>query len=87
MDRAVQVMIDPDERRRARRRAAEQGLTLPEYISRLIKADLDSWEANTDESDPSAIIPVATENPPDHDGMYIGEAVAARMNRTPEQEP
>jgi len=83
MDRAVQVMIDPDERRRARRRAAEQGLMLSEYIAQLIRADLDSWDP-----DPNApaVIPVGTETPPDHEGTYIGEAVAARMAKPPEPE-
>ena len=83
MDRAVQVMIDADERRRARRRAAVQGLTLSEYIARLIRADLESW---TPDPDQPAIIPVAADSPPDHEGMYIGEAVAARMNKPPASE-
>ncbi len=81
MDRAVQVMIDAHERRQARRRAAEQGLTLSEYVGRLIRADLDAWAPDVDAP---AIMQVAAEAPPDHQGMYIGEAVAERMKHTHE---
>ena len=82
MDRAVQVMIDRDERRRARRRAAEQGLSLSEYIARLIRADLDDWA-------PATEAPASTAAPDSgdlsyHEGSHIGEAVAARMNKPAE---
>lgn len=81
MSRPVQVMLDLDERRRARRRAAEQGLTLSEHIARLVRADLDSW---TPEADAPASIPIAESvaDVPDHEGTYIGEAVAARLNKS-----
>jgi hypothetical protein len=81
MDRAVQVMIETHERRQARRRAAEQGLTLSEYVARLIRADLETWAPD---DDAPAIMQVDAENPPDHQGMYIGEAVAERMKETRE---
>jgi hypothetical protein len=83
MNRAVQVMIDADERRRARRRATERGLTLSEYVARLIHRDLEAWQPGPDQP---AIIPVVVDPPPDHHGMNIGEAVAARMNKPPEPE-
>jgi len=79
MDRPVQVLLDPEQRRRARRRAADQGLTLSAYIVRLVADDLEAWMP---EADGTAVIPVADEaSLPDHEGMYIGEAVAARMNK------
>lgn len=83
MDRPVQVSLDPEQRRRARRRAAERGLTLSAYIERLIDDDLDAWVAA-----PGAprVIPIEADLPRDHQGTYIGEAVAARMNRPPEPE-
>jgi len=81
MDRALQVMIDAEERRRARRRAAEQGLTLSDYIARLIRADLEAWRADPDQP---PIIPIVADEAPHHDDMNIGEAVAARMNKPPE---
>jgi hypothetical protein len=80
MDRPVQVEIAPDQRRRARRRAAEQGLTLSAYIARLIGVDLDAW---TPEPGAPAIIPIEADLPTDH-ATSIGEAVAARMARPPD---
>jgi len=79
MDRPVQVELDRGQRRRARRRAAEQGLTLSDYIAGLIDTDLDSW---VPEPGAPAIIPVGTDLPTDHEGTYIGEAVAERMKQT-----
>lgn len=84
MDEPVQVSLSPELRRRARRRAAEGGLTLSEYIADLIAADL---ESRLPEPGASAVVPVSTDTPPDHQGTYIGEAVAARMNRTPDADP
>ena len=78
MDRPVQVLLGPEQRRSARRRAAEQGLTLSDYIARLVATDLESW---TPEAGAPAVIPTSTDTAPDHDGTYIGEAVAARMNK------
>ncbi len=83
MDRPVQVILDPEQRRRARRRAAEQGLTLSDYIAGLIATDLESW---VPEPGAPAIIPIGADLPTDHHGPYIGEAVAARMNKPPERE-
>lgn len=82
MDQPVQVTLDGEQRRRARRRAAEQGLTLSDYIARLVEADLEGWEPAGDRP---AQVPVsdASDVPPHH-GTYIGEAVAARMNKPPE---
>ncbi len=84
MDQPVQISLGLELRRRARRRAAEAGLTLSDYIAGLIAADLETW---VPEPGAPAVIPVATDNPPDHLGTYIGEAVAARMNRTPDADP
>ena len=84
MDRPVQVELAPDQRRRARRRAAEQGLTLSDYIARLVAADLESW---TPEPGASTIIPIGADLPTDHVGTTIGEAVAARMARPSDAEP
>lgn len=82
MNRPVQVTLDPDDRRQARRRAAELGITLAEYIRRLVRRDLDDW---TPEGDTSAIIAVeriAGSDPATHKDQYIGEAVAARFAKT-----
>ncbi len=84
MDRPVQVTMDREQRRRARRRAAEQGLTLSDYIAGLVAADLESWSP---EPGAPAIIPIQADLPTDHHGTYIGEAVAARMNKPVEPGP
>ena len=81
MDRPVQVELVPDQRRRARRRAAEQGLTLSDYIAGLIDADLESWIPTPNAP---AIIPIEVDLPTDHEGTSLGEAVAARMNKPTE---
>ena len=84
MDRAVQVLLEPGLRRRARRRAAEQGLTLSGYVARLLRADLESRTPHTEPPTPITVADAA--DVPDHEGTYIGEAVAARMNKPPEPE-
>ena len=78
MNRPVQVMFESEDRRRARRRAAELGLTLTEYVRRLVLADLDGW---TPDDDTPAIIPIddSGEPIPPRKDIYIGEAVAARF--------
>jgi hypothetical protein len=84
MDRPVQVTLDPEQRRDARRRAAEQGVTLSAYIASLVAADLEMW---TPDTGAPAVIPMAVDAPPDHTGTYIGEAVAARMAKSNEPAP
>ena len=80
MNRPVQVMLDPSDRRRARRRAAESGITLAEYIRRVVSADLEGW---TPQADAPAVIPIddSGDTAP-HGDRYIGEAVAARLDKT-----
>ena len=82
MDRPVQVMLDPEQRRRARRRAAVQGLTLSEYITRLIADDLEGWTPDAGAPAVSRTTDSRATDVPPHHGMHIGEAVAARMNKT-----
>ena len=84
MDPPVQVTLDPEQRRRARRRAAEQALTLSDYIAGLVAADLESW---TPRAGAPAVIPIASDTPPHLAGTYIGEAVAARMNKPADADP
>jgi len=81
MDRAVQVLIEPGMRRRARRRATEQGLTLSGYIARLIRADLAS--SLPESETPASVAMAEAADVRAHEGTYIGEAVAARMNKPP----
>lgn len=83
MDRPLQVSLDPEQRRRARRRAAEQGFTLSAYVARLIDDDLAAW---VPAPGAPAIISMREDLPTDHPGTYIGQAVAARMNKPTESE-
>lgn len=47
MTMRTQIYLPTDEHRRARVRAAEQGLSLTEYIRRLVRRDLDSAETGS----------------------------------------
>jgi hypothetical protein len=79
MDMPVRVTLARGRWRRARRRAAEQGLTLSDYIAELVARDLEGWAPD---GDVPLRVPVSDGGyPPDHAGIYIGEAVAARMSR------
>jgi plasmid stability protein len=40
----TQVALDPEEHRRAKRRAAEQGISLAEYVRRVVHRDLGGEE-------------------------------------------
>ena len=48
----TQLSFEPDMLRQARRRAADQGISLAEYVRRLVAADLDGDETA---ADPKAI--------------------------------
>ena len=48
----TQITLDPETRRRARKRAGELGISFAEYIRTLVERDLDHPAAS---SDPSAV--------------------------------
>lgn len=50
MTQRTQITLDPSEHRRARRRAAELGISLAEYIRRLVRQDLGEPARHTDAS-------------------------------------
>ena len=83
MDRPLQVILDEEDRRQARRRAAELGLSMPEYLRRLVRADLDGWQPSRE---PIAIIPIDDSGEPmsTRRDVSIGEAVAARFAKSQE---
>ncbi len=80
MNRPVQVTLDLEQRRRARRRAAELGLTLSDYVADLVKVDLATWAPGS--RAPAGISVADATDVPGHEGTYIGEAVAARMRQS-----
>jgi len=78
----TQIMLDPSEHQRARRRAAELGVSLAEYIRRLVRDDLDGPRPPADVSTifdlgDSGGSDVATAR-----DSYLGEAFAADHDRS-----
>lgn len=77
----TQITLYPEEHRGARRRAAELGISLAEYLRRLVQRDLETPEAS---GDISAIFDLGDSGGSDvaaRKDAYIGEAVAARRER------
>jgi hypothetical protein len=84
MAQRTQIYLPPEEHRRARRRASEQGISLAEYVRRLIRRDLDQPARSADvtglfalgDSSGSGGSDVANEK-----DRYVGEAVGAEEPR------
>jgi len=76
----TQIMLDPEEHRRARQRAADAGISLAEYVRRLVRADLDE----TPTADVSVLFGLADSGGSDiarYKDEYIGDAVEAHYER------
>ena len=74
----TQVLLDPTEHRRARKRAAELGISLAEYIRRLVRDDL---SGPIRPGDVSAILDLGDSGGSDiasDKDRSIGEALAVR---------
>ncbi|OGO51782.1 MAG: hypothetical protein A2Z32_03170 [Chloroflexi bacterium RBG_16_69_14] len=74
----TQISLPPENHRRARRRAAELGISLAEYIRRLVERDL--GEATAPSADISVIFGLGDSGGSDvatHKHDYVGEAVDA----------
>jgi len=72
----TQITLDPDAHRAARRRAAAQGISLAEYIRRLVHDDLADHERVA--ADVSALFDLGDSGGSDvanHKHEYVGEAV------------
>jgi hypothetical protein len=77
----TQITFDPAEHRRAKRRAAELGISLAEYVRRLVERDL---AGPTPQSDPSGLFGLGDSGGSDvaaEKDRYVGEAVAGRPPR------
>jgi hypothetical protein len=77
----TQITLSPEEHRRARARAAELGISLAEYIRRLVRDDLGEPRRATDLS---AIAGLGNSGGSDiarFKDQYIGEAVEAEWKR------
>ncbi len=78
----TQINLPPETHRRARRRAEEQGVSLAEYIRRLVSRDLDDQVVPV--ADVSALFDLGDSGGSDianHKDEYIGDAIAARKLR------
>lgn len=78
----TQITLDPEEHRAARRRAAEQGISLAEYVRRLVHDDLTA-EAGP-KPDASILFDLGDSGGSDvanHKHEYVGDAVDARHPR------
>ena len=82
MTTRTQITIEPELRRRAHRRAADQGISFAEYVRRLLRRDLE--EPPRQKADISAIFGLGDSGGSDvakYKHEYVGEAIAARKLR------
>jgi hypothetical protein len=83
MTQRTQITLPTDEHRAARRRAAEQGISLAEYVRRLVHDDL--TEAGTKpKSDISAIFGIGNSggsNVAEHKDEYVADAIHTHLER------
>jgi hypothetical protein len=78
----TQITLSPEAHRRARARAAAQGISLAEYLRRLVDRDL--GEEVRPAVDISVIFGLGDSGGSDianHKDEYVGEAIAARKLR------
>ncbi len=81
MAQRTQITLDTEDHRRARRRATELGVSLAEYLRRLVRADLGDQPGR---ADISAIFGLGDSGGSDierHKHEYIGDAVEAEHPR------
>jgi len=74
----TQIALDPENHRRARKRAAELGISLAEYLRRLVARDIAPAQPR---ADPAGIFDLGDSGGSDisrHKDKYLGEAVAAQ---------
>jgi hypothetical protein len=82
MMQRTQITLAPAEHRRARRRAAELGISLAEYIRRLVRQDLESPMAK---GDPSRLFALGDSGGSDvsrEKDAYVAEAIASVRRST-----
>jgi hypothetical protein len=77
----TQLNLDPESHRQARRRAAEMGISLAEYVRRLVRRDLERREPT---ADPSRVFALGRSRGSDvaqRKDTMLGEAVAQATRR------
>lgn len=78
----TQISLEPEQHRAAKRKAAELGLSLAEYIRRLVERDLPQPEPRR--ADLSRLFGTGNSGGSDvaeHKDDYIGDAVEARSRK------
>jgi hypothetical protein len=82
MMQRTQVSLDPAEHRQARRRAAELGISLAEYIRRLVRRDLEGPAAAS--PDVTGLFGLGDSGGSDvarHRDEYVADAIGDRRRR------
>jgi NAD+--asparagine ADP-ribosyltransferase len=77
MQQRTQIYLPPEEHRRARRRAAELGVSLAEYVRRLVRQDLGGSVRKADVSGLFALGDSGDSDVAKEKDAYIGDAVGA----------
>jgi hypothetical protein len=77
----TQITLYPEEHSQARHKAAELGISLAEYIRRLVKRDLEPTPLKRDISVIFGLGDSGGSNVAEHKHDYIGEAVEADFLR------
>lgn len=78
----TQIALDAEEHRRAKRRAAEQGISLAEHVRRAVRHDLGGAERpKADIRELFGLFSSGGSKVAEHKDRYIGEAVEAEYLR------
>jgi hypothetical protein len=83
MTQRTQIILPADEHRAARRRAAEQGISLAEYVRRLVHEDLTEGGSKP-KADISEIFGIGNSggsNVAKHKDAYVAEAIHAHLEQ------
>jgi hypothetical protein len=79
MQQRTQIYLPQEEHRRARRRAAELGVSLAEYVRRLVRQDLGGPGRKADVSGLFALGDSGGSHVARHKDAYVGEALAVEL--------
>lgn len=74
----TQISLPPEEHRRAKRRAADLGVSLAEYVRRVVSEDLREERRGADVSQLFALGDSGGSDVARHKDAYVAEAIAAR---------
>ncbi len=78
----TQITLEPETHRRARRRASDLGVSLAEYLRRLVKRDLGTQEKAGDVTRVFDLGSSGASNIAQHKDQMIAEAVQADFERS-----